>query len=52
MRDERINKLADGLVNYSVSLKKVVKVLLEPIDGPEELVCALLGKVCAAGAIP
>ena len=35
MRDERINKLAKGLVNYSVNLKKGEKVFIEAIDVPE-----------------
>lgn len=52
MRDERINKLAKGLVNYSVNLKKGEKVFIEAIDVPEELVCALLENVYAAGGIP
>lgn len=52
MRDERINKLAKGLVNYSVNLKKGEKVFIEATDVPEELVCALLENVYAAGGIP
>ena len=52
IRDERINKLAKGLVNYSVNLKKGEKVFIEAIDVPEELVCALLENVYAAGGIP
>ena len=52
MRDERINKLAKGLVNYSVNLKKGEKVFIEAIDVPEELVCALLENVYATDGIP
>lgn len=52
MRDERINKLAKGLVNYSVNLKKGEKVFIEATDVPEELVRALLENVYAAGGIP
>lgn len=52
MRDERINKLAKGLVNYSVNLKKGEKVFIEATDVPEELVCALLENVYAASGIP
>ena len=52
MRDERLNKLADGLVNYSVHLERGEKVFIEATDVPEELVCALLEKVYAAGGIP
>lgn len=52
MRDERINKLAKGLVNYSANLKKGEKVFIEATDVPEELVCALLENVYAAGGIP
>ena len=29
MRDERLNKLADGLVNYSVHLQKGEKIFIE-----------------------
>ncbi len=52
MRDERIDKLADGLINYSVSLKKGEKIFIEATDVPDEFVCALLDKVYAAGGVP
>ena len=52
MRDERLNRLAEGLVNYSVHLEKGEKVFIEATDVPEELVCALVEKVYAAGGIP
>ena len=52
MRDERLNKLAEGLVNYSINLQKGEKVFIEATDVPEEVVCALLEKVYAAGGIP
>lgn len=52
MRDERLNKLAEGLVNYSIHLQKGEKVFIEATDVPEEVVCALLEKVYAAGGIP
>ena len=52
MRDERLNRLAEGLVNYSVHLEKGEKVFIEATDVPEELVCALVEKAYAAGGIP
>ena len=42
MRDERLNKLAEGLVNYSINLQKGEKVFIEATDVPEEVVCALV----------
>lgn len=52
MRDERLNRLADVLVNTSVALKKGEKVFIEAADVPHEFVCAILDKVYAAGGIP
>ena len=52
MRDERILKLAKGLINYSVRLKEGEKVFIEATDVPEELVCALVDEAYAAGGIP
>ncbi|MCD7728473.1 MAG: aminopeptidase [Clostridia bacterium] len=52
MRDKRIDKLADVLVNFSVGLQKGEKVFIEATDVPEDVVCAVLEKVYAAGGIP
>lgn len=52
MRDNRIDKLAEGLVNYSIALRRGEKVFIEATDVPEEIVCALLEKVYAVGGIP
>jgi aminopeptidase len=45
-------KLAEVLVQYSVSLKKGEKVLIEAIDSPEELVHAVIEEVIAVNAVP
>ena len=52
MRDQRIEKLADVLVNYSVGVKpdQLVRISGPPIAQP--LVVALFGKVLAAGGHP
>ena len=52
MRDSRINKLASVLVNYSVSLKKGEKCLIEAFDIDSELVKALVEQVYNAGGYP
>lgn len=52
MRDSRIDKLADGLVNYSVALKKGEHCLIEAFDIDNELVKALVEKVYQAGGYP
>ena len=49
MRDPRLDKLADVLVNYSVSVQKGEKVLIEARGIDAELVKALIEKVYAAG---
>ena len=48
MRDPRIEKLADVLVNYSVACKKGEKVLIEARGIDHELVNACVEKVFAA----
>jgi aminopeptidase len=52
MRDQRLEKLADVLVNYSVSMKKgeLVRISGAPIAGP--LIVELYRKVLAAGGLP
>ena len=52
MRDPRIDKLADGLVNYSVRCQKGEKVLIEARGIDAELVNACVEKVFAAGGFP
>ena len=52
MRDPRIDKLADVLVNYSVHCQKGEKVLIEARGIDAELVKACVEKVFAAGGYP
>lgn len=52
MRDPRINKLADILVNYSVHCEPGEKVFIDAKDTDEELVNALIEAVFAAGGFP
>ena len=52
MRDPRIDKLADVLVNYSVRCEKGEKVLIEARGIDKELVNACIEKVFAAGGFP
>ena len=52
MRDPRIDKLADVLVNYSVHCQKGEKVLIEARGIDAELVTACVEKVFAAGGYP
>lgn len=52
MRDPRINKLAHILVNYSCSLKKGEKVLIEAYGIDTPLINALVEETYKAGAYP
>ena len=52
MRDPRIDKLADVLVNYSVRCGKGEKVLVEARGIDAQLVNAVVEKVFAAGGYP
>ena len=52
MRDPRIDKLADVLVNYSVRCGKEEKVLVEARGIDAQLVNAVVEKVFAAGGYP
>lgn len=52
MRDCRIDKLAKGLVNYSVKIQKGEKCLIEAFDIDNELVKALVENVYKAGGLP
>lgn len=52
MQDQRINKLADVLVNYSVKLQKGEKVLIEARGIDYMLVNAVVKEVYKAGGFP
>jgi len=52
MQDERINKLAKGLINYSCSLKKGEKILIEAKGIDYMLVNALVKEAYKVGAYP
>ncbi|MFD2640258.1 aminopeptidase [Piscibacillus salipiscarius] len=52
MRDPRIEKLADLLVNYSVDLQKDEKLLIENTGLQQELVSAIIEKAYEAGGQP
>ncbi|MBR3803974.1 MAG: aminopeptidase [Clostridia bacterium] len=52
MQDCRIKKLAKGLINYSVELKKGEKCLIEAFDIDNALVKALVDEVYAVGGYP
>lgn len=52
MKDARIEKLADILVNYSCSLKKGEKILIEASGVPSEIIVEIVKKVYAVGGYP
>lgn len=52
MIDERLKKLAKNLVNYSCSLKKGEKILIEAMDTDEEFLSELVKNVYSVGAYP
>jgi aminopeptidase len=52
MQDARFDKLAGLLVEYSTSLKRDEKVLIESFDTPEEMTIALIRATRRAKAIP
>lgn len=52
MRDPRIDKLSDLLVNYSVKCKAGDKVFIDLYDTDFEIGCALVEKTEAAGGLP
>ena len=52
MQDLRINQLAENLINYSCSLKKGEKILIEAKGVDYMLVNALIKEVYKVGAIP
>ena len=52
MKDPRIQKMAEGLVNYSVNLKKGEKLLVEVIDSGMALALAIVKEVYRVGGTP
>lgn len=52
MKDPRIEKLAKLLINYSVSLKKGEKILIEAFDVDYMLVAELVKEVYRVGGYP
>ena len=52
MTDPRYKKLADLLVNYSTTLKKGDRILLDMIDVPDEFTVELIRAARAVGATP
>src|SRR5712675_1122485 len=52
MHDERFNKLAKLLVEYSIRLKRNETVLIEAFDIPDEMTIALIRAVRKAGGVP
>ncbi len=52
MKDPRLDKLADVIVNHSTRLKQGEKILIEAIDIPAEMVVSLVRKVKKAGGEP
>ena len=52
MIDERLKTLAKNLINYSCSLKKGEKILIEAMDTDEEFLCALVKEAYKVGAFP
>jgi aminopeptidase len=52
MHDDRFNKLAKLLVEYSIRLKRNETVLIEAFDIPDEMTIALIRAVRNAGGVP
>ncbi len=52
MQDARFDKLASLLVDYSTTLKRNDKVLIESFDAPDEMTIALIRAARKAKAIP
>lgn len=52
MKDPRIDKLASNIVNYSLSIKKGEKVLIQCHNDGKDLVKALVREVYKVGGIP
>lgn len=52
MKDPRINKLANLLINHSCALRAGENVLIESIGAPKEIIIALIHEIKAVGANP
>src|SRR5438270_13896853 len=52
MHDDRFDKLAKLLVEYSIRLKRNETVLIEAFDIPDEMTIALIRAVRKAGGVP
>ena len=52
MHDDRFDKLAKLLVEYSIRLKRDETVLIEAFDIPDEMTIALIRAVRKAGGVP
>ena len=52
MHDERFDKLAKLLVEYSIRLKRNETVLIEAFDIPDEMTAALIRAARNAGGVP
>ena len=52
MHDERFDKLAKLLVEYSIRLKRSETVLIEAFDVPDEMTVALVRAARNAGGVP
>src|SRR5437762_1406536 len=52
MHDDRFDKLAKLLVEYSIRLKRNETVLMEAFDIPDEMTIALIRTVRKAGGVP
>jgi aminopeptidase len=52
MQDERFDKLAKLLVEYSIRLKRNETVLIEAVDIPDEMTAALIRAARNAGGVP
>src|SRR5215467_12232070 len=52
MHDDRFDKLAKLLVEYSIRLRRNERVLIEAFDIPDEMTVALIRAVLKAGGVP
>jgi len=52
MKDPRVAKLADILINYSARVQPGEKVLVEAYDTPDDVVTTLVNKIAEAGGLP
>jgi aminopeptidase len=52
LKDPRLEKMAHGLINYSVNLKPGEKILIEVFDSGTPLALAVVKEVYRAGGVP